>query len=86
MLHKGKVVLVIFSFHFNQDIILPSWCPATEHPKEIYLHCLDVVLTVSVYLSAAASFMQIAFLRVLIDLDRGWGNHKKNILYNDFMG
>lgn len=42
LLHRHKVVLrpgtfflptVISSFYLNQDIVLPSLCPAAKHPK-----------------------------------------------------
>lgn len=58
MLHKDEVVVsskasllhkVVFPFHLNQDIVLPSLYPASKPPKEISLHCLDVVDAVCVY-------------------------------------
>ncbi|CAJ0954493.1 unnamed protein product [Ranitomeya imitator] len=49
--HQDKVVLrpspaflpkVVSSFHLNEDIILPSFCPQPKHRVEKALHTLDV--------------------------------------------
>lgn len=39
---------VVYYFHLNQDIATLSLCPVPKHPKNIFLHCLDIVCTVRV--------------------------------------
>ncbi|XP_056403647.1 LOW QUALITY PROTEIN: cyclin-dependent kinase 12 [Hyla sarda] len=65
ILHQDKAVLrpvpsfqpkVVSSFHLNEDIVLPSFCPAPSHPKERSLHNLDVVRALRAYLSATSPF------------------------------
>ncbi|CAJ0967876.1 unnamed protein product [Ranitomeya imitator] len=50
--HRDKVVLrpsptflpkVVSSFHLNEDIVLPLFCPAPMHHMEMALHSLDLV-------------------------------------------
>ena len=52
VIHRDKVVLrpnplflpkMVSDFHLKEDVVLPSLCLKLSHPKEIALHCLDVV-------------------------------------------
>ncbi|CAN2389169.1 hypothetical protein PRIEUP_LOCUS18265 [Pristimantis euphronides] len=54
--HQDKVVLrpvpsflakVVSVFHLKEDIVLPSFCPAPKHRREVALHNLDVDLSYS---------------------------------------
>ncbi|XP_073437645.1 uncharacterized protein [Dendrobates tinctorius] len=74
ILHQDKVVLrpvpsflpkVVSPFHINEDIVLPSFCPAPAHPLEKSLHKLDVVRALRVYLARTASFRQSDSLLVI---------------------
>ncbi|XP_069820999.1 uncharacterized protein [Dendropsophus ebraccatus] len=64
VLHQDKAVLrpvasfqpkVVSPFHLNEDIVLPSFCPAPSHPRERALHKLDVVRALRIYLSRTKS-------------------------------
>ncbi|CAJ0963288.1 unnamed protein product [Ranitomeya imitator] len=72
--HQGKVVLrtspsfllkVVFSFHLNEEIVLPSLCPAPVHRIEKSLHTLDLVRALRRYISRTASFRRSDALFVL---------------------
>lgn len=74
VLHNDKVVLrpqnsflhkVATASHLNQDIVLPSFCPAPKHPREIAFHSLDVVRVVQVYLLCTSLIHQSDSLLVL---------------------
>lgn len=56
ILHTNKIVLrprpsflpkVVLVFHFSENIVLLSLCPAPTHSKEISFHCLDIVKAIS---------------------------------------
>ncbi|CAJ0940690.1 unnamed protein product [Ranitomeya imitator] len=72
--HQDKVVLrpspaflpkVVSSFHLNEDIILPSFCPQPKHRVEKALHTLDVVRALRRYISRTAHFRKLDALFVL---------------------
>lgn len=74
ILHKDKVVLrpvqsflpkVVSTFHINEDVVLPSFCPSPTHPQERALHCLDVVRAVRVYLTLTQPFRRSDSLFVI---------------------
>ncbi|CAJ0928111.1 unnamed protein product [Ranitomeya imitator] len=74
--HQDKVVLrtspsflpkVVSSFHLNEDIVLPSLCPAPVHRIEKALHTLDLVRALTRYVSRMASFRRSDALFVLPD-------------------
>ncbi|CAJ0929554.1 unnamed protein product [Ranitomeya imitator] len=56
---------VVFSFHLNEDIKLPSLCPAPTHHVEKALHSLDLVRALRKYVSRTASFRHMNALFVL---------------------
>ncbi|XP_073431525.1 uncharacterized protein [Dendrobates tinctorius] len=71
---KDKVVLrppppflpkVVSSFHINEDIVLPSFCPAPVHRVEKALHTLDLVRALRRYVSRTAPFRQTDSLFVI---------------------
>ncbi|CAJ0933625.1 unnamed protein product [Ranitomeya imitator] len=47
---------VVSSFHLNEDIVLPSFCPAPTHRIEKALHTLGVVRALRRYISRTAPF------------------------------
>ncbi|CAJ0940807.1 unnamed protein product [Ranitomeya imitator] len=72
--HQDKVVLrtspsflpkVVSSFNLNEDIVLPSFCPAPTHCIEKALHTLDVVRALRRYISRTAPFRKSDVLFVL---------------------
>lgn len=71
ILHNNKVLMLprpsfllklVSAFNLSEDIILPSLCPALKHPKEISIHCLDVVRAIRVYLKATAPIRQTDYV------------------------
>lgn len=44
------------AFHLNQPLVLPSFCPRPQHPKEKLWHKLDVRRALRVYLDRTAGF------------------------------
>ncbi|CAJ0930814.1 unnamed protein product [Ranitomeya imitator] len=55
----------VSSFHHNQEIVLPSLCPAPVHCIEKALHTLDLVRALKRYVSRAASLRRSDALFVL---------------------
>ncbi|CAJ0934110.1 unnamed protein product [Ranitomeya imitator] len=53
---------VVSSFHLNEDIVLPSFCPAPTHHIEKALHTLDVVRALRRYISRTAPFRTVEFI------------------------
>lgn len=53
---------VVSAFHLQPGHCSSSLCLASVHLKEISLHCLDVVQTVRINLSATPSFRNANFL------------------------
>ncbi|CAJ0945977.1 unnamed protein product [Ranitomeya imitator] len=71
--HRDKVILrpsptffpkVVSSFHLNEDIVLPSFCPPTHHVEKA-LHSLDLVRALRKCVSRMAPFRQTEVLFVL---------------------
>ncbi|KAM4012382.1 uncharacterized protein ACNLHF_004980 [Anomaloglossus baeobatrachus] len=72
--HQDKVVLrptpdflpkVVSPFHLNQDITLPSFCPAPVRRFEKALHTLDLVRALRIYVSRTAALRRCTSLFVL---------------------
>ncbi|XP_041425048.1 uncharacterized protein LOC121395521 [Xenopus laevis] len=72
--HKDKLVLrtqrdflpkVTSTFHINQDIVLPSFCPKPSKNKERLLHYLDVVRVLKFYIHMITGFRQSDSLFIL---------------------
>ncbi|KAM4018570.1 uncharacterized protein ACNLHF_007867 [Anomaloglossus baeobatrachus] len=73
--HQDKVVLrpipeflpkVVSSFHLNQDISLPSFCPHPVHRYEKALRLLDLVRALRIYISRTAPIRRADALFVLV--------------------
>ncbi|CAJ0959908.1 unnamed protein product [Ranitomeya imitator] len=67
VIHQDKVVLrpppsflpkVVSTFHLNEDIILPSFCPAPTHPLERSLNKLDLVMAERIYLDRTSTYQK----------------------------
>ncbi|CAJ0940919.1 unnamed protein product [Ranitomeya imitator] len=76
VIHQDKVVLrpppsflpkVVSTFHLNEDIVLPSFCPAPTHPLERSLNKLDLVRAVRIYLDRTSSFRKTDSFFVIPD-------------------
>ncbi|CAJ0946475.1 unnamed protein product [Ranitomeya imitator] len=76
VIHQDKVVFrpppsflpkVVSTFHLNEDIVLPSFCPAPTHPLERSLNKLDVVRAVRIYLDRTSSFRKTDSFFVIPD-------------------
>ncbi|KAE8598289.1 hypothetical protein XENTR_v10016787 [Xenopus tropicalis] len=53
------------SFHINQDITIPSFCPQPSSPKEVALHALDPVRALKFYLHRTQDIRQSSSLFIL---------------------
>ncbi|CAJ0931195.1 unnamed protein product, partial [Ranitomeya imitator] len=58
---------VVSTFHLNEDIVLPSFCPAPTHPLERSLNKLDLVRAVRIYPARTAAFRKTDALFVIPD-------------------
>ncbi|CAJ0937816.1 unnamed protein product [Ranitomeya imitator] len=58
---------VVSTFHLNEDIVLPSFCPAPTHPLERSLNKLDLVRAVRIYLDRTSSFRKTVSFFVIPD-------------------
>ncbi|CAJ0950310.1 unnamed protein product [Ranitomeya imitator] len=76
VIHQDKVVFrtppsflpkVVSTFHLNEDIVLPSFCPAPTHPLERSLNKLDLVRAVRIYLDRTSSFRKTDSFFVIPD-------------------
>ncbi|CAJ0934786.1 unnamed protein product [Ranitomeya imitator] len=76
VIHQDKVVLrlppsflpkVVSTFHLNEDIVLPSFCPAPTHPLERSLNKLDLIRAVRIYLDRMSAFRKTDSLFVIPD-------------------
>ncbi|CAJ0925813.1 unnamed protein product [Ranitomeya imitator] len=54
-------------FHLNEDIVLPSFCPAPTHPLERSLNKLDLVRAVRIYLDRTSTFRKTDSFFVIPD-------------------
>uniref|UniRef100_A0A803KB74 Tyr recombinase domain-containing protein n=1 Tax=Xenopus tropicalis TaxID=8364 RepID=A0A803KB74_XENTR len=80
--HQDKAVLrtipshlpkVTSSFHLNQEIVLPSFCPNPKNTQEKQLHTLDAVRALKYYIHRTADFRHSDALFVL------FGSNKKGL-------
>ncbi|CAJ0920217.1 unnamed protein product [Ranitomeya imitator] len=76
VIHQDKVVFrpppyflpkVVSTFHLNEDIVLPSFCPAPTHPLERSLNKLDLVRAVRIYLDRTSTFRKTDSFFVIPD-------------------
>ncbi|CAJ0936081.1 unnamed protein product [Ranitomeya imitator] len=58
---------VVSTFHLNEDIVLPSFCPAPTHPLERSLNKLDLVRAVRIYLDRTSTFLKTDSFFVIPD-------------------
>ncbi|CAJ0947234.1 unnamed protein product [Ranitomeya imitator] len=58
---------VVSTFHLNEDIVLPSFCPAPTHPLERSLNKLDLVRAVMIYLDRTSTFRKTDSFFVIPD-------------------
>uniref|UniRef100_A0A6I8RCF9 Tyr recombinase domain-containing protein n=1 Tax=Xenopus tropicalis TaxID=8364 RepID=A0A6I8RCF9_XENTR len=56
---------VVSTFHINQDITIPSFCPHPASPKEVALHSLDPVRALKFYLHRTQDIRATTSLFVL---------------------
>ncbi|CAJ0953829.1 unnamed protein product [Ranitomeya imitator] len=76
VIHQDKVVFrlppsflpkVVSTFHLNEDIVLPSFCPVPTHPLERSLNKLDLVRAVRIYLDRTSTFRKTDSFFVIPD-------------------
>uniref|UniRef100_A0A803JSY7 ribonuclease H n=1 Tax=Xenopus tropicalis TaxID=8364 RepID=A0A803JSY7_XENTR len=56
---------VVSTFHLNQEITVPTFCPTPSNPKEVALHSLDPVRALKFYLHRVHEFRKSDSLFVL---------------------